>query len=122
MPQYLLSVHHGPDDAAAMASMPPEEMEEIFAAVEGFNTAVREAGAWVFAGGLHPIEAATTVDATGATPVVTDGPYAESKEYLGGFWVVRAADLDAALEWATRGSRACRNKVEVRPFQDEPED
>ena len=63
----------------------------------------------------------TVVDNTGAQPVITDGPYAESKEYLGGFWVIEAPDLDGALVWAQKGSKACAGKVEVRPFQDEPE-
>ncbi len=77
---------------------------------------VREAGKWVFAGGLEPIEATTGVDGRGESPVITDGPFSESKEYLGGFWIIEAADLDEALDWAARGSKACRAKVEVRPF------
>ncbi len=114
MTQYLLSVHHREGDP-----MPPEEdFPRIFAAVDSFNDELRGEGAWVFAGGLHPIESTTLVDATGATPVVTDGPFAESKEYLGGFWVIEAADLDAALAWAAKGSAACQGAVEVRPFQD----
>ena len=68
---------------------------------------------------MQSIEASTVVDNTGAEPIITDGPYTESKEYLGGFWVIEAADLDAALVWAQKGSRACAGKVEVRPFQDE---
>jgi len=115
MTQYLLSVHGTADDA-----MPaPEVIEEMFAAVERFNDKLRAEGAWVFAGGLEPIETATTVDATGEGPIVTDGPFAESKEFLGGFWIIEAADLDAALTWATEGSAACAGKVEVRPFQAE---
>lgn len=121
MSQYFLAVNHDPADDAAMAEMSPGEMQELFAAVEAFNTELREAGAWVFAGGLQPIETATVVDNTGAQPVLTDGPYAESKEYLGGFWIIEAADLDAALVWAQKGSKACAGRVEVRPFQDEPE-
>jgi hypothetical protein len=78
-----------------------------------------DAGVWVFGGGLVPREAATTVDNTGAQPIVTDGPFAESKEWLGGFWILELPDLDAALTWATEASRACAGKVEVRPFQDE---
>jgi hypothetical protein len=93
-------------------------MSAVYAAVDAFNDEVRAAGRWVFAGGLHPIESATTVDATGATPVITDGPYGESKEYLGGFWIIEADDLDEALDWAARGSAACRGPVEVRPFED----
>ena len=113
MAQYLLSVHHDYG-----TEFPPiEEMQPVFEAVDRFNQKVRDAGAWVFAGGLTPIAQATTVDATGERPIVTDGPYAESKEYLGGFWVIEAPDLDAALAWAKEGSAACRGKVEVRPFQ-----
>jgi hypothetical protein len=91
----------------------------VFEAVDRFNQKVRDAGAWVFAGGLTPVQQATTVDNTGDAPIVSDGPYAESKEYLGGFWVIQAADLDEALQWAKEGSAACRGKVEVRPFQGE---
>ncbi|WP_426247666.1 YciI family protein [Nocardioides sp. LHG3406-4] len=116
MSQYLLSVHGSVDDP----ELKPEEMQSVFEAVDRFNEKVRAAGAWVFAGGLHPIEAATTVDGTGDQPVMTDGPFAESKEFLGGFWVIEAADLDAALDWAAQGSKACQGKVEVRPFQEEP--
>ena len=119
MSQYLLSVHHDPADDARMAAMTPEEIQPIIDGVEQFNQKLQAEGAWVFAGGLMPIEQASTVDATGAEPVVTDGPFAESKEYLGGFWVIEAPDLDAALDWATQGSKACQGKVEVRPFQAE---
>ena len=115
MPQYMMSVHH--EEGEEMPTM--EEMQPIFEAVEEFNAKVRASGAWVFAGGLEGIESATTVDATGEKVIVTDGPFAESKEYLGGFWVIEAPDLDAALTWAEEGSAACRGKVEVRPFQAE---
>jgi hypothetical protein len=115
MTQYLLSVLHDVD-----TKFPPiEEMQPVLDAVDRFNRKVQDAGAWVFAGGLTPIDQATTVDNTGDRPIVTDGPYAESKEYLGGFWVIEAPDLDAALRWAEEGSRACAAKVEVRPFQAE---
>jgi len=117
MTQYLLSVHHVEGEPMPETM---EEMQPIFKAVDRFNDKLRAEGAWVFAGGLHPISSATTVDATGDEPIVTDGPFAESKEWLGGFWVIEATDLDAALRWATEGSRACAGKVEVRPFQDEP--
>lgn len=113
MTTYLLSVHHG-DISEAPADL---DMNQVFADVEKFNADLQAKGAWVFAGGLLPVSSATTVDATGAETTVTDGPYAESKEYLGGFWVIRAADLDEALAWATQGSKACRLAVEVRPFQ-----
>ena len=116
MAQYLLSVHGNTDDP--IPSM--EEMQPVFEAVDRFNEKVQAAGAWIFAGGLMPIDSATTVDARSETPLVTDGPFAESKEHLGGFWVIEAADLDEALRWAVEGSAACRNPVEVRPFQPEP--
>lgn len=114
MTQYLLSVHGTADDP----ELTPEEVQPIFDAVDRFNEKVRAEGAWVFAGGLLPIESATTVDGRGDEPIVTDGPFAESKEWLGGFWVIEAPDLDAALRWAAEGSKACQGKVEVRPFQD----
>ena len=116
MSQYLLSVHHV--EGEEMPSL--EEAQPMFDAVDRFNEKLRAAGAWVFAGGLNPVESARTVDNTGAEPIITDGPFAESKEWLGGFWVIEAADFDAALVWATEGSKACAAKVEVRPFQDEP--
>jgi hypothetical protein len=98
----------------------PEEIQPLYDAVDRFNEKLKAEGAWVFAGGLTGIESATTVDGTGEETVVTDGPFAESKEWLGGFWVIEAADLDAALRWAAEGSKACAGKVEVRPFEDEP--
>jgi hypothetical protein len=114
MTQYMLSVHH--DGTEDFESMSQEEMQRIFDAVDRFNDEIREAGHWVFAGGLKPIEDSTVVDGRGDQPVVTDGPFAESKEYLGGFWVIEAADLDEALALAARGSKACAGRVEVRPF------
>jgi hypothetical protein len=115
MSQYLLSVHHDYDEEFPSL----EEMKPVFAAVDRFNQKLQDEGVWVFAGGLTPIDQATTVDNTGDRPIVSDGPYAESKEYLGGFWVIEAPDLDAALRWAQEASGACRGKVEVRPFQGE---
>ncbi|MBV8958014.1 MAG: hypothetical protein JO087_04535, partial [Actinobacteria bacterium] len=77
---------------------------------------------WVFGGGLHSKESATVVTATPDGDVVTtDGPFAEAKEQVGGFWVIQAPDLDAALAWASKAAKACRGPVEVRPFQEEPE-
>jgi hypothetical protein len=115
MTQYMLSVHH--DGTEDFESMSQEELQKVFAAVDTFNEELKAEGHWVFAGGLKPIEDSTVVDGTGAEPVITDGPFAESKEYLGGFWIIEAADLDAALELARRGSAACAGKVEVRPFE-----
>jgi hypothetical protein len=117
MTQYLLSVH-----MVAGEEPPPDEvMQKAYADVNRFNAKLQERGAWVFAGGLHPADTATVVTATDGEVLVTDGPFAEAKEQLGGFWVITAADLDAALAWAGEASGACRAPVEVRPFQDEPE-
>jgi hypothetical protein len=118
MTQYLLSVH----SVEGQESYPTEEaMQAAFKAVDAFNQKLQDQGAWVFGGGLHPVETATVVDHTGADVLVTDGPFAEAKEHLGGFWVITAPDLDAAMKWAAEGSAACAGPVEVRPFQDEPE-
>ncbi|QWF22084.1 hypothetical protein KM427_24855 [Nocardioides sp. LMS-CY] len=121
MSQYLLAVNGSAADEAAQSQMTMEEMQPLFEAVERFNERLRAEGAWVFAGGLQPIGSTTTVDNTGGEVIITDGPFAESKEWLGGFWVIEAPDLDAALRWAAEGSKACAGRVEVRPFQDEPE-
>jgi hypothetical protein len=119
MTQYMLTVH-GPADAEELAaSMTEEDMQAAFKAVDQFNADLQASGAWVFAGGLEPAHTATVVDATGDSVVTTDGPYLESKELIGGFWVVEAPDLDAALALAQRGSAACKGAVEVRPFQSE---
>lgn len=116
MTQYLMSVWHedGHPDAEGMDA---EAMQAAFAAVEVFNQELRASGAWVFAGGLQPPSSATVLRAAGGDVVMTDGPFAESKEQLGGFWVIEAPDLDAALEIGRRGSVACGGPVEVRPFQ-----
>jgi len=119
MKQYLLAVYSA--EAAAEDAPPAEEMQRAYQAVGAFNSEVQAAGAWVFAGGLHPSSTATVVRAQGGQVVTTDGPYAETKEQIGGFWVIRAADLDAALDWAAKGSAAAGWPVEVRPFQEEPE-
>jgi hypothetical protein len=117
MKQYLLAVHM----VEGQPTPSEEEMQRVYKAVDAVNAEIRAAGAWVFAGGLHPPATATVVRAQGGQVVTTDGPFAETKEQLGGFWVIRAADLDAALDWAAKGSAACGGPVEVRPFQDEPE-
>ena len=119
MTQYLISVIHEADGPDWAATSSPEEMQQAFAAVDAFNQELMTNGSWVFGGGLEPPSTATVVDATGSDVLITDGPFVETKEQLGGFWVVEAADLDAALEIARRGSAACRGAVEVRPFQSE---
>src|SRR3954452_8888802 len=116
MTQYLLAVHNAEGDNYPS----DEEMHQAFADTDAFNQELISNGTWVFGGGLTEASNATVVDATkGGEPVVTDGPFVETKEQLGGFWVVEAPDLDAALDLARRGSAACRQPVEVRPFQSE---
>jgi hypothetical protein len=98
--------------------MSEEEMAKTFAAVDAFNEELRASGAWVFAGGLQPASSsATVVRAHEGDVTITDGPYLETKEHLGGFWVIEAPDLDVALALAAEASKACRGTVEVRPFQ-----
>jgi hypothetical protein len=105
--QYLVSVI---DDTAGLAT-PDED-----AAIDVFNQRLTTEGHWVFAGGLAAPSTATVIDNRGEEALFTDGPFVESKEYLAGFWVIEAPDLDAALKLAAEGSKACNRKVEVRPF------
>ena len=117
MAYYLLAVHMVEGEPTPSQ----EAMQAAYDAVDKFNAKVKEQGAWVFAGGLYPANVATVVDASKGDTLITDGPFAESKEQLGGFWVISAPDLDAALKWAAEGSAACGGPVEVRPFQDDTE-
>jgi hypothetical protein len=105
--QYLVSVI---DDTGGLAT--PDEM----AATDVFNDRLQAEGHWVFAGGLGAPDTATVIDNRGAEAMFTDGPYVESKEYVAGFWIMEAPDLDVALRLAAEGSKACNRKVEVRPF------
>src|SRR5690242_4716674 len=114
MQYYLLSVIT-PADGTPPG---PEAMAEIRRNLDTFHTELREAGAWVFAGGLHGPETATVLRPKDGEVLITDGPYAEGKEYLGGLSVIRAADLDEALEWARKAALAITLPVEVRPFVD----
>ena len=111
MSRYLLSVINNGVEYSE------EETGRLMAAIGEFNAKLRADGNWVFADGLEPPSSATMVDATGAHVVITDGPYLETKEHIGGFWIIEAADLDAALTIAADGSRACELPVEVRPFR-----
>lgn len=115
MKQYLLSVHSVDGEPMPTA----EVMQRMYQDVDAFNTEVHNAGAWVFAGGLQPASTATVVRTRDGEIVTSDGPFAEAKVQLGGFWVIEAKDLDDALGWARKASVACAGPVEVRPFQDE---
>jgi len=111
--QYLLSIYQ-PDGPPP----PSVDLDRIMRDVADLNAEMKAAGAWVFSGGLFPPGTATVVRAKDGDVLVTDGPYAEGKEHLGGFVIVRASDLDAALEWARKTARATTLPIEVRPFQD----
>ena len=124
MTQYMLSVWHneGEINAETGGYDTVEEMHAAFEATGKFNDEIVASGHFVFGGGLHLPDTASVVDNTKGDNVVTDGPFAESKEQLGGFWIIRAKDLDEALAIAARGSIACGAPVEVRPFQDDTPD
>ncbi len=109
MPQYLLSIYQPEGEAD------PEAMARIAADLHRFNQELRESGSWVFTGGLHAPSTATVVRADG---LLTDGPYVEGKEHVGGVWVITAPDLDVALEWGRKAAVATTLPIEVRPFQD----
>ena len=105
--QYLVSVIDDKTNSATEAEM---------AAIDVFNEGVQAAGQWVFAGGLGAPTTATVIDNTAGDALFTDGPFVETKEWVAGFWIFEATDLDAALKLAAEGSRACNRRVEVRPF------
>ncbi len=113
MTQYLLSIYQpdGPPPTGEVMISVARDLHEL-------NAELRAAGAWVFTGGLHDPSTATVVRVHDRDAVITDGPYVEGKEHVGGFWVIDAPDLDAALEWGRKAARATTLPIEVRPFQD----
>lgn len=112
MTQYMLSVQA----SAADYDMPIEQAQPMYDATDVFNKKLIADGNFVYGGGLERVETTTSVDATGSDVIVTDGPFVETKEYLGGFWIIEAPDLDAALKLAAEGSKACQGRIEVRPI------
>lgn len=117
MKQYLLSVYQPDGELPA-----PEFLERVSRDLDALNRELKAAGAWVFAGGLHPPSTATVLRVQGGEVLTTDGPFTEGKEHLGGFTIIKAPDLDAALEWAGKLARATTLPIEVRPFQGGVED
>jgi hypothetical protein len=113
MPQYLLSVHGSEDSPYAT----PEDMQRAFHDVDALNGDIQQAGVWVFAGGLLPASTAKVSRVKDGALLHTDGPYLESKEHIGGFWIIDVADDSVAMSWADRATAACQGAVEVRPFQ-----
>ncbi|NLV54128.1 MAG: hypothetical protein GXY13_00805 [Acidimicrobiales bacterium] len=115
MAQYLISVWH--DDDYSDADWSDPELQRIGSQVGAINEEMERTGTWVFGAGLQPQSTATVLRPSGDEVSMTDGPYAESKEQMGGFWVIEAPDLDVALDWARRCSLACEGPVELRPMQ-----
>jgi hypothetical protein len=114
MTQYLLALYKADDEV-----IPPERSRQVWAGVNSLGDKLEDAGAFVFKGGLHGgSQAATVVRQSGGDLLMTDGPYTETKEHLAGFWIINAADLDAALEWAKLAAVAWRGAVEVSPFEE----
>lgn len=116
MAQYLLSVWH---DEEYDLDFDTPEMQRVGPQVNALNEEMERAGAWVFGAGLQPASSATVLRAGGDSVLMTDGPYAESKEQMGGFWVIEAPNLDAALDWGRKAAAACERPVELRPMQSE---
>jgi len=116
MKQYLLSIYQ-PDGGTP----PPEVLDRVMREVGALIEETKAAGAWVFNGGLHPPDTATVVRLKDGDLLITDGPYAEGKEHIGGFLIVKAPDLDSALMWARKAARVITLPIEVRPFQGEVE-
>ena len=118
MPQYLLSAHSV--EGQAREPMTDEQMKEVMMRVGALEQEMKSAGAWVFGGRLHDPDTATVVRVSDSGDVLTtDGPFAESKEHLGGFYIVEAEDLDAALSWASKTADCVKTAIEVRPFWDQ---
>jgi len=116
MAQYLLSVHSRAE--ATRAPMTEEDMQRGWQLINALEADMKSSGTWVFSGRLHDADTATVVRVTDGAVVTTDGPFVEAKEHLGGFYIIEAQDLDAALAWASRVSQAISTPIEVRPFAD----
>ncbi len=114
MNQYLLSVYHVEGEPMPTG----EKLKRIFKEVDAFNQLIKEKKVFVFAGGLHAPSSSTVVREKDGEVLLADGPFSEAKEHIGGFWVIKAPDLDAALAWAKQAAVACAAPVEVRPFQE----
>ena len=114
MTMCLLSIYQPDGDPP-----PPDVLARVMADIDVINRELRATGSWVFAGGLHPPTTATVVRVRDSDVLMTDGPFVEGKEHIGGFTIIKAPDLDAALEWGQRLAKATTLPIEVRPFQGE---
>jgi hypothetical protein len=115
MAKYLLSVHSAEGEVGD--PMTEEQMQQFMERVNVLEEEMRSTGAWLFGGALHDPDTSTVVRTSGGEVLTTDGPFAESKEHLGGFYIIEADDLDAAISWATKTSQAVSHAIEVRPFR-----
>jgi hypothetical protein len=116
MAQYLISIYQPEGEAP-----PPEFLESVMRKLHVMNEELKTAGAWVFSRGLHAPNTATVVRPRGREVLITDGPYIEGKEHIGGFWIIDVPDLDAALGWARKAADATTLPIEVRPVRNVPE-
>lgn len=114
MKQYLLSIYQPDGDPP-----PPEVLARVMKDIDAMNRELEAAGSWVFAGGLHPPSTATVIRVKDGHALMTDGPFTEGKEHIGGFTIIKAPDLDVALGWGRRLAQATTLPIEVRPFQGE---
>ena len=124
MTQYFLTVPHDTATEPTMESMQdfaPAELAAVMAAVDTFNTELQDSGSFVFAGGLNPPSTAKTVDVSTGETRVLDEPFVTAGSYVGGFWIIEAADEDTAVGWAVKASNALQCRIEVRALQEEPE-
>lgn len=115
MSQYLLSTY-AVEDGEPQAPPTPDQMKTMMEDIIALEAEMDESGSFVFGGYLHGPDAATVVDASGSEPILTDGPFAESKEHIAGFYIINADDLDAALKWAEKVARATGRPIELYPF------
>lgn len=117
MPQYLLAAHSV--EGQAREPMTDEQMQQVMKRVGALEEEMKSSGAWVFGGRLHEPDTATVVRVSEGEVITSDGPFAESKEHLGGFYIIGAEDLDAAVSWASKTADCVKTAIEVRPFWDQ---
>ncbi len=117
MAKYLLSVHSGAGGGEGGPSMTEEEMQRYMEQIHVLEDEMKAAGAWVFGGALHGPDTATVVRVSNDEVLTTDGPFVESREHLGGFYIIEAEDLDAALAWGSKVTAIVTKPIEVRPFR-----
>ena len=121
MTEYFLTMPHDTAEEPTMADMDPDELAAVMVETQAFHQALVDSGAFVYSAGLHPPSSAKTIDGTGDEVVVENGPFVDADQYVGGFWVIKADDEAAAVDWATRAAKALKSRIEVRAVQEIPE-